>query len=45
LVISRFAAEPSLDNEGNICFTHHFFRDDEMLEADLYVAYRNTDRS
>lgn len=40
LIISRFAAEPSLDNEGNIYFTHHFFKDDAMLEADYYVAYR-----
>ena len=43
LIISQFAAEPSLDNEGNIYFAHHFFRDDVMLEADIYVAYRKTD--
>ncbi len=43
LIISQFAAEPSLDNEGNIYFTHHFFRDGIMLEADIYVAYRKTD--
>ncbi|MBE0431097.1 MAG: hypothetical protein IBX67_04645 [Dehalococcoidia bacterium] len=40
LIISRFAGEPSLDNEGNIYFTHHFFRDGAMIEADIYVAYR-----
>ena len=43
LIISQFAAEPSLDNEGNIYFTHHFFKDGIMLEADIYVAYRKTD--
>jgi len=37
------ATEPSLDNEGNTYFTHHFFRDGVMLEADIYVAYRKTD--
>jgi hypothetical protein len=40
LIVSQFAAEPSLDNEGNIYFTHHFFEDGVMLEADYYVAYR-----
>ena len=40
LIISQFAAEPSLDNEGNVYFTHHFFKDGVMLEADYYVAYR-----
>ncbi len=38
LIISQFAAEPSLDNEGNIYFAHHFFKDGQMLEADIYVA-------
>jgi hypothetical protein len=38
LVISQFAGEPSLDNEGNIYFTHHFFRDGKMIEADIYIA-------
>lgn len=42
LIISQFAAEPSLDNEGNVYFTHHFFRDGVMLEADYYVAYRKS---
>lgn len=40
LVISQFAGEPSLDNAGNIYFTHHFFKDGRMIEADIYVAYR-----
>lgn len=38
LMISQFAGEPSIDNEGNIYFTHHFFKDDKMIEADIYVA-------
>jgi hypothetical protein len=40
LIISQFAAESSVDNEGNIYFTHHFYKDGVMLEADYYVAYR-----
>jgi hypothetical protein len=42
LILSQFAAEPSLDNEGNIYFAHHFFKDDKMIEADIYVAYRKS---
>ena len=40
LVISQFAGEPTLDSEGNIYFVHHFYRDGEMIEADIYVAYK-----
>ena len=36
-----FAGEASLDKEGNVYFTHHFYRDNVMLEADIYVAHRN----
>ncbi|MFQ6089292.1 MAG: hypothetical protein ACE5K0_10380 [Candidatus Methanofastidiosia archaeon] len=38
LIISQFAGEPSLDNAGNIYFTHHFYKDDKMIEADIYTA-------
>jgi len=38
LIVSQFAGEPTLDNEGNLYFTHHFFKDNKMLEADIYVA-------
>jgi hypothetical protein len=38
LIISQFAAEPSVDEEGNIYFAHHFFIDGVMIEADIYVA-------
>ncbi|MFC1994153.1 hypothetical protein ACFLVI_02700 [Chloroflexota bacterium] len=40
LIISQFAGESSVDNEGNIYFTHHFYQDGVMLEADIYVAYK-----
>jgi hypothetical protein len=37
LMVSQFAAESSIDNDGNIYFTHHFFKDGKMLEADIYM--------
>jgi len=37
LIVSQFAGESSVDNEGNIYFTHHFYKDGVMLEADIYV--------
>jgi len=40
LIISQFAGESSLDNEGNIYFTHHFYENGTMIEADIYVAYK-----
>lgn len=40
LIVSQFAAEPSLDSNGNLYFTHHFIKDGKMLDADIYVAYR-----
>lgn len=38
LIISQFAGEPTIDNQGNIYFVHHFYSDDEMIEADIYFA-------
>jgi hypothetical protein len=38
LIISGFAGEPSVDQVGNIYFTHHFFKDGKMIEADIYIA-------
>lgn len=39
-VVSSFAGEPTLDAAGNIYFVHHFFDHEEnMVEADIYVAY------
>jgi hypothetical protein len=40
LIISQFAGEPTLDKEGNIYFVHHFYANGEMVEADIYVAYK-----
>ncbi len=40
LIISQFAGEPTVDNEGNIYFYHHFNKDGEMIEADIYIARR-----
>jgi len=40
LVVSTFAAEPTMDDAGNLYFIHHYFEDGEMIEADVYVAYR-----
>ncbi|UCE80454.1 MAG: PD40 domain-containing protein [Methanobacteriota archaeon] len=39
-IIANFAGEPTLDDAGNIYFTHHYFTDNsEMIEADIYVAF------
>jgi len=38
LIISQFAGEPTLDDDGNIYFVHHYYKDDVMIEADIYVA-------
>jgi hypothetical protein len=40
LVISTFAGEPNLDSAGNIYFTHHYYSNGTMLEADIYVAHK-----
>jgi len=40
LILSQFAGEPTLDPQGNIYFVHHFYREGEMIEADIYVAYK-----
>lgn len=40
-IISSFAGDPGLDEQGNIYFTHHFFSSEmKMIEADIYVAYK-----
>lgn len=38
LIISQFAGEPTIDMDGNIYFTHHFFQEGKMIEADIYIA-------
>jgi WD40-like Beta Propeller Repeat len=40
LIVDRFAGEPALDAQGNLYFVHHFFRDGQMIEADIYFAER-----
>lgn len=39
-MFSGFTGESSIDRDGNVYFTHHFYKDDAMLEADIYVAIR-----
>jgi hypothetical protein len=40
LIISQFAGEPTLDDDSNLYFVHHFYENNVMIEADIYVAYR-----
>jgi hypothetical protein len=37
-MFSAFSGEASLDLEGNVYFTHHYYKDDKMLEADIFIA-------
>ena len=39
-IVSSLAGEPSVDIAGNVYFVHHFFKNDQMIEADIYVAYK-----
>ncbi len=41
-MFAPFAGEASMYNDGNIYFTHHFYKDNVMLEADIYMAYKKT---
>lgn len=38
LIVSQFAGEPTLDDAGNLYFVHHFYENDVMIEADIYIA-------
>ncbi len=40
MIVSQFVGEPTLDDEGNLYFVHHYYEDGEMIEADIYVAYK-----
>ena len=42
LIISPLAGEASVDYDGNgnVYFTHHFFNNNNMIEADIYMAER-----
>ncbi len=45
-MVSNFAGECTMDEAGNLYFVHHYFTEDvTMIEADIYVAYRNADAS
>ncbi len=38
-MIANFAGEPTLDDDGNVYFVHHFYTTDlEMIEADIYYC-------
>jgi hypothetical protein len=39
-IITSLAGEASIDSAGNVYFVHHFFKDDQVIEADIYVAYK-----
>jgi hypothetical protein len=40
LMVETFAGEPTFDKEGSLYFTHHYYKDGKMIEADIYVAKR-----
>jgi len=43
LIVGRFAGEPTLDDAGNLYFTHHFYSGGDssrMIEADIYYCRR-----
>ena len=39
-MFSPLAGEPSVDDSGNVYFTHHFLVNDAIVSADIYVAYK-----
>lgn len=39
-VVSQLAGEPTVDSQGSVYFTHHFYVDEQMIEADIYVLRR-----
>ena len=39
-IVSSLAGEPSVDAAGNLYFVHHYRMDGQLIEADIYVAYR-----
>jgi hypothetical protein len=38
-IVSSLAGEATIDNAGNVYFTHHYYENDQMIEADIYVIY------
>jgi len=39
-IVSTLAGEATIDRDGNVYFTHHYYENDHMIEADIYVIYR-----
>lgn len=39
-IISALAGEATIDRDGNVYFTHHYYENEQMIEADIYVAYK-----
>ena len=39
-IIIEGEASVDYDGNGNVYFTHHFFNDNKMIEADIYMAER-----
>ena len=39
-IVGSLAGEATIDTDGNVYFTHHYFENDTMIEADIYVIYR-----
>jgi hypothetical protein len=37
-MFSPLAGEATIDAAGNVYFIHHYYKNDQMLEADIYVA-------
>jgi len=39
-IVSTLAGEATIDQDGNVYFTHHYYENDKMIEADIYVITR-----
>jgi hypothetical protein len=39
-IVGSLAGEATIDSAGNVYFTHHYFENDNMIEADIYVIKR-----
>jgi len=38
-IVSALAGEATIDRDGKVYFTHHYYENDQMIEADIYVLY------
>jgi len=39
-IVSNLAGESTIDKQGNVYFTHHYYENNKMIEADIYVIYK-----